>query len=223
MNSSEQRPFSVARLDEIERLPAFGMDSVWRPVRHHFGIEAFGINAYTADSVGSQVIEEHDELQGGAGGHEELYIVLRGAAVFTIDGEKVEAPAATLVFVRDPAARRGAVTLEPETTVLVIGGEPGKPYSVSPWEFSFRGLAKGGSEGAQIFKDGIERYPDRASLHYNLACMHAIDGDHEPALQALSQAIDLNSEAREWAAGDEDFSALRGDEQFQALVGAKQS
>jgi hypothetical protein len=218
MTSSEP-PFSVARLDEIERLPAFGVDSVWRPVRQHFGIEAFGINAYTADAVGSQVIEEHDELQGGAGGHEELYLVLRGAVAFTINGEKVEAPAATLVFVRDPAARRSAVALEPATTVLAIGGEPGKAYTVSAWEFAFRGLAKGGREGAEIFKDGIARYPDRASLHYNLACMHALDGDREPALQALRRAIELNSEARGWAAGDDDFSTLRGTEQFQALVG----
>src|SRR5215471_18964935 len=97
--------FSVSHIDDIERLPAFGMDGIWRPVRHYFGIEAFGINAYTADRTGMHVIEEHDELEGGAGGHQELYVVMSGAAAFMIDGEEVQASAGTLVFLGDPSAR----------------------------------------------------------------------------------------------------------------------
>jgi tetratricopeptide (TPR) repeat protein len=208
----------MTHIDEIERLPAFGMDSVWRPVRHHFGIEAFGINAYTADAAGKQVVEEHDELQGAAGGHQELYVVLSGRAAFTIEGEQHEARAGTLVFLGDPAARRSAIALEPGTTVLAIGGEPGHPYAVSAWEFAFRGLARGGQEGAEIFADGIARYPDRASLYYNLACMHALDGDRGPALEALRRAIELNPEARDWARADDDLSELRGSEGFDELV-----
>lgn len=218
MAPDKHHRYAVAHIDEIERLPAFGIDGVWRPVRHHFGIEAFGINAYTAEAGGDQVIEEHDELQGGAGGHQELYLVLSGSAAFTIDGEQLEARAGTLVFLGDPAARRGAVALEPGTTVLAIGGEPGRPYAVSAWEFAFRGLAKGGREGAEIFADGIARYPDRASLHYNLACMHSLDGDREQALEALRRAIELNPEARNWAASDDDFSGLRGSAEFDALL-----
>jgi hypothetical protein len=215
-----QRPqrYAVAHIDQVERLPAFGIDSVWRPVRHHFGIEAFGINAYTADTAGTQVIEEHDELQ-AAGGHQELYVVLSGSAAFTIDDDHLEAPAGTFVFLGDPSARRGAVALEPGTTVLAIGGEPGRPYAVSAWEFAFRGLAKGGQEGAEIFAEGISRYPDRSSLYYNLACMHALDGDPGPALEALERAIELSPEARNWAAADEDFEKLRGTEEFDELVG----
>jgi hypothetical protein len=221
--TSGDRPhrYSVTRIDDIERLPAFGMEGIWRPVRHHFGIEAFGINAYTADRTGMHVIEQHDELEGGAGGHQELYVVMFGAAAFTIDGEEVQAPAGTLVFLGDPAVRRGAVALEPGTTVLALGGEPGRPYKISAWEFAFRGLAKGGSEGAEIFADGIRRYPDNVSLHYNLACMHALDGDQGAALEALGRAIAMNPEAREWAGADEDFSSLRGSDEFEALVGAE--
>ncbi len=218
MASGRPHRYAVAHLDEIERLPAFGIDSIWRPVRHHFGIEAFGINAYTADAAGKQVVEEHDELQGGAGGHQELYVVLSGRAAFTIEDEQLEAPAGTFVFLADPAARRGAVALEPGTTVLAIGGEPGRPYAVSAWEFAFRGLAKGGQEGAEIFAEGIARYPDRASLYYNLACMHSLDGDPGPALEALRQAIELNPEAREWAAVDEDFEELRGTDEFGDVI-----
>ena len=78
-----------------------------RPVRLHFGINSFGINAYSAPA-GERVIEEHDELGHGAGRHEELYFVAAGHATFELGGEEVEAPAGTVVFVRDPAVRRGA-------------------------------------------------------------------------------------------------------------------
>jgi hypothetical protein len=211
--------YAVAHVDDFERLSAFGEEAVWRPVRHHFGIEAFGINAYTADAPGKRVLEEHDELgDEGAAGHQELYVVLSGRAAFAVDGEEFEARAGTFVFLGDPAVTRGAVALEAGTTVLAIGGNPGRPYAISAWEYAFRGLAKGGSEGAEVFAEGISRYPRRASLRYNHACMHALDGDHQAALEALRDAIELNPEAREWAREDEDLSSLRGTEAFDGLL-----
>jgi hypothetical protein len=216
MDSSPR--YAVAHIDQIERLPAFGETAVWRPVRHHFGIEAFGMNAYTADAPGQRVIEEHDELGGGAGRHQELYIVLTGSAQFTIDGEPFDARAGTFVFLADPAARRGAVALAPATTVLAIGGVPGQPHSVSAWEYAFRGLAKGGAEGAAIFAEGIARYPDSASLPYNLACMLALDGDADAALTALGRAIELEPKTRQWASTDDDFATLRDDPRFESLL-----
>jgi len=211
--------YQVAHIDEIERLPAFGEQSVWRPVRHHLGITAFGVNAYTADGPGQRVVEEHDELgDSGAGGHQELYVVLSGRAAFTVDDDQFEAGPGTLVFLGDPGVTRGAVALEPDTTVLAIGGERGKPYAVSAWEYAFRGLAKGGHEGAEIFAEGIARYPERASLQYNLACMHALDGDRDAAIAALGHAIDINREARDWARDDDDLACLRGIDGFDALL-----
>ena len=64
----------------------------WKPVRRTLGVGAFGVNAYAADA-GQQVVEDHDETGSGAGGHEELYVVMRGHARFTLDGDDVEAPA----------------------------------------------------------------------------------------------------------------------------------
>ena len=58
---------------------------------------------------GELVIEEHDETGGGAGGHEELYVVIAGRATFTLDGESLDAPAGTLVFISDPSVKRKAV------------------------------------------------------------------------------------------------------------------
>ena len=98
-------------------------DVHFRPIRRALGITGFGINGYTADA-GERVIEEHDETGAGAGGHEELYLVLAGAARFELDGREIDAPAGSLVFVPDPATRRGAVATAAGTTVVVIGGRP---------------------------------------------------------------------------------------------------
>ena len=59
---------------------------------------AFGINAYTAVNAGDEVVEEHTEEQLG---HEEIYFVHTGHAVFTVDGEEVDAPAGTIVYLDD--------------------------------------------------------------------------------------------------------------------------
>ena len=211
--------YKAAHLDDLERLPAFGEQHVWRAVRHHFGIEAFGVNAYTADEVGQRLIEEHDERGSfGSGRHQELYVVLSGSALFTLDGQELEGRAGTFVFIDDPALQRGAIALEPSTTVLAIGGRPGEPYTVSPWEYSFRGLAKPGSEGVAIIDEGIARFPDNPSLPYNLACLHARDGNYDAAIAALRRAIELTPRARGWAAEDEDLAPLRGIEGFETLL-----
>ena len=83
------------------------------------------------------MVDDHTEVQEGCLRHEELYLVMRGHARFTIDGDVVDAPAGTLIFVRDPESRRGATALENGTTVLAVGGEAGRAYRVSPWEAKY--------------------------------------------------------------------------------------
>src|SRR5262249_15079277 len=95
---------------------------------------------------------------------------------------------------------------------------PGQPHEVSAWEYAFRGLAKGGSEGAAVFAEGMARYPANASLTYNLACMRALDGDADGALAALEHAIALEPKAREGARGDDDFQSLSGTERYESLL-----
>ena len=106
----------------------------WKPVRIHFGIRAFGTNAYIGRSSGQELIGEHAETDESGTRHEELYYVVAGRAMFTVDDEDIDAPAGTFVYVRDPDARRGAVAREPDTTVLCLGGTPGEAFAVSPWE-----------------------------------------------------------------------------------------
>src|SRR3954453_20392649 len=106
-------PYVVVHLDAVPPGPARG-SGVARllPGRRHLGIEAFGANARVAREAGEVLVMPHDERAGGpygTDGHEELYVVLRGRAAFTVDGQEVDAPVGTFVFVRDPAAVRSAV------------------------------------------------------------------------------------------------------------------
>ena len=112
-------PPRIIRIDEIEPIHSGGVG--YRLVRRALGINAFGINAFTADE-GVQLIEEHDEIGVNAGRHEELYVVLTGRARFTIDGAEHDAAAGTLVFIPDPESRRSAIALEDGTSALAIGG-----------------------------------------------------------------------------------------------------
>lgn len=108
--------------------------SAWLPVRHHLGINAFGVNAWAAAKTGDRVIESHVEETEGGSPHEELYFVVSGHATFSVDGEDVDAPAGTFVFVANPMASRGAVAREDGTTVLAVGAARGIAYEISPWE-----------------------------------------------------------------------------------------
>jgi mannose-6-phosphate isomerase-like protein (cupin superfamily) len=111
-------------------------DSDFHLVRRHFDIQAFGINGITG-KAGDEMVEPHDEIDDEANltdGHEELFAVISGHAVFTVDGEEIDAPAGTLVFVRDPALFRSAVATVDGTAILAVGGKVGAPFQVSRWE-----------------------------------------------------------------------------------------
>ena len=92
----------------------------WAPIRHHFGIQTFGINAWRGGE-GDEVIKRHNESDSG---HPELYLVLSGHALFTIGDEEVPAPTGTLVWIEDPSAERVAAAMETNTVVLSISGGP---------------------------------------------------------------------------------------------------
>jgi hypothetical protein len=201
------------RLDELEGIPVFGTLS-WKPVRRALGVTAFGINAYTAADAGDEVVEDHDERRLG---HEEVYAVVSGHAVFTVDGEEVEAPTGTLVFLDDPGQRRSAVAREPGTTVLAIGGVPGR-HEVSAWELFFPALpawrAGDYATAKRILEDGLREKPGSGPLLYILACVEARAGETDAALEHLNAAVATEERFREQAQEDEDLAAIRDDPRF---------
>jgi hypothetical protein len=210
--------FEVAHLDDLQR---FEGEIVTTPVRIPLGIRSFGVNAYGAGK-GGEVIEEHDELGAGAGGHEELYCVLRGHASFELDGRNVDAPAGTLVFVRDPAVRRHATAKSPDTTVLVVGGVPGQAFEPSPWEAWLEALphfeANEYGRAIEVMSRALEKHPDNYNVLYNLACSEARAGEVDAALEHLTRAVELEPRTRAWAQEDTDFDSIRDDPRFPRAV-----
>jgi tetratricopeptide (TPR) repeat protein len=205
---------SVAHIDELDRIEmADGF--VWHPIRRHFDIRAFGVNAYTALEVGGQIVEEHAETQLG---HEEIYLVLRGRARLTIDGNDHELSAGQLVFVRDPQLTRGAVALDEDTVVLALGGKPGEPYVISAWEAMFAAVpysrTENWGEAIRIHVEALVEQPEHPALLYNLACMEARGGRHLDALLHLRRAVELESKWAEYARKDSDFAAIRSEPGF---------
>jgi tetratricopeptide (TPR) repeat protein len=205
---------SVAQLDDLDRIE-LPDGFVWRPVRRHFGIRAFGVNAYTAREVGGPVVEEHSESQLG---HEEIYLVLRGRALFTVDGNEHELAAGQLVFVRDPLLKRGATALDAETAVLALGGKPGEPYTASAWEAMFAAVPAAQEErwddAIAIHDEALVEQPEHPALLYNLACMEARGGRHLDALLHLRRAVELEAKWREAARKDSDFDSIRREPGF---------
>jgi hypothetical protein len=125
--------YQVTRIDDVPEpdFPKEEGEANWHAVRIHFGINSFGVNAYTQPQAGKPVVGEHDETDTR---HEELYYVAGGHATFTVAGESIDAPEGTFVFVPDPDAVRSAVAHASGTTVLGFGGAPGEAFSVSEWE-----------------------------------------------------------------------------------------
>ena len=191
-------------------------------LRNELGIESFGTTAVYQGEAGGRVVNEHDELGPGAGGHEELYVVVSGGCTFTVDGDEVDAPHGSVVFVRDPAARRSAVATADGTVVLAVGGKPGEAYRPSAGEAMaefFRLYGEKDWEAAlPVCHETLDEFPGNAMILYNIACLESLLGRPDEALAHLAESLDAWPAYKELAAGDDDFAALRDDDRFQALV-----
>jgi tetratricopeptide (TPR) repeat protein len=210
--------YAVAHLDEIGELSDGRCP--WRPVRHHFGIAAFGVNAWTGREAGDRIINEHDESEEDS--DEELYLVQRGQATFELDGERVEAPAGMFVFAR-PGVKRTAFAEEPGTTIIALGGTPGKAYEPFGWEIwaPLNRLYESGeyAEAADRGRELIEAHPEYSGPLYNLACCESLAGRTADAIEHLRLAIERTERCRSLAAHDSDFDPIRNEAAFKELVG----
>jgi tetratricopeptide (TPR) repeat protein len=212
--------YTVAHLDEIDEISDGRCP--WRPIRHHLGITSFGINSFTAREAGDRLINEHDESEEEA--NEELYLVQRGRATFELDGERVDAPAGSFVFAR-PGVKRTAFAEEPGTTVVALGGTPGKAYEPDGWEIwaPLNPLYEAGeyAEAADRGRELIEAHPEYSGVFYNLACCESLAGRTADAIEHLRSAVDRSERFRSFAEGDSDFDPIRDQPAFQELIGRK--
>lgn len=205
-------------VDEIESLPiAPGEPLAWKPVRYSLGVDAFGINAYHGEKEGDLVVEDHADR------HQELYLVLRGAARFRAGEEEFDAPAGTFVLLQ-PGEQRVARATEPDTFVVAVGAEA-KRFDPSEWEFSFRAYALSAlgrrEEAFEALDEGMAQYPESGRLLYDRACLEALAGDRDAALEHLRDAIQRRPELAELARGDEDFASICSDPRFESAVTGK--
>jgi len=209
--------YSVAHLDDIEEFSDAGCH--YRPIRHHLGITAFGVTAWTARAAGDLVINEHDE--GDPTADQELFLVLRGHAVFELDGDRVDAPAGTLVFAR-PRTKRTASAKQDGTTIIAVEGTPGKAYEARGWELwaPLAPLYFAGeyAEVADRLGAVVAASPQYPMLFFNLACCESRCGRTGDALDHLRHAIEMSEEFRASAKADSDLDPIRDDPAFKQLI-----
>ena len=204
---------NIAHIDELDRIE-LPDGFAWRPVRKHFGIQAFGANAYTPGASG-HVIEEHTEA---INQHEEIYLVLRGRVRFTVGDDEHELDAGQLVFLRDPSVRRSAVAVTEDAAVLAVGGKPGAAHEISAWEYTFSAASHAREarydDARRVLHEGLEAKPGSAPILYDLACVEALAGERDRALELLNEAVAGGERFREYAQTDKDFASIRDDPRF---------
>lgn len=212
------RNYELARLEEID--PIDDGRSPFRPVRHHLGLTAFGVNVFGPHPAGERLINEHDET--GPDPQEELYVVLSGRARFEIDGETLEVGPDTFLYAR-PAAKRTAFAVEDGTAVLAVGSRVGAAYRPMGYELwaPLQAAFDAGDYDAVADRGRELLGPDSpyALPYYNVACAESRAGRADDALAHLGRAFELDEELRAFALEDPDLEPLRDDPRFRELTG----
>ena len=203
MPTALEKGYVFAQLDELEGAPllAPGATDDGRQrfdVRRRLEITSFGIQAFRAPSG----------------------VDLNGAATFEVDGESIDAPAGSLVHVQ-PTSKRKATSKEDGTTIMVVGGTPGKPYEPAPEEAreAFAAYSEGDYDTA-IVKQRIvvEKRPNDPVSHFNAACFAARAGRADEAIDHLRDAVAINDRVKELMATDEDLDSIREDVRFAEIA-----
>ena len=207
--------YSVIRFDAIDEIEGDG--APYRPVRRHFGIASFGVSSFSGRKSGDRIINEHSEEDD----QEELYLVLQGRATFELDGERVDAPAGTFVFC-EPGVKRTAFAEEVGTTVVVVGGKPGKVYEVLGFEVwaPFQPFYEAGdyAGAADRSRSVIEAQPEALGAFFCLACCEALAGRADEAAQHLRHALERSERLRGLARRNSDLDSIRDRPEIAELL-----
>ena len=209
--------YEILSLDDLQRVPQRGGGELLRPLRRQLGFRAFGVNAWSADAVGDKLIPPHEEDSG----HEELYVVVRGAARFTVGEESYDARAGTLVHVQ-AGTFRTATAAAANTMIVVAGGKEGEAFQPGGWEdvhVAFALLESGDAAGGRAIMEAASPPEEYAwGKEYNLACYEAIAGEADAAFAHLHKALELNRDQVEgYLPHDTDLDPLRDDPRFAEL------
>jgi uncharacterized cupin superfamily protein len=118
------------KIEHISKVPPMkdSFSKGWKSIRWHMGISSFGVNGVTKPA-GEWLTPIHDELKEN---QDELFIVTEGVAEFHLDGKKVKAKAGSLISAK-PSVKRGALSLQTPTTILIVGSPIGEIYKPASW------------------------------------------------------------------------------------------
>jgi hypothetical protein len=200
--------WTVVALDDVEAVPWQGTELEWRPLRGALGTRIVGMAGFTAERVGQEVIEGHDESSGGRG-HEEVYFVLRGRATFTLDDETVDAPAGTFIAVTDTKVYRRAIAAEPDTAVCALGGPPTFAPSASEWIERARPLLSSDPAGARELIDDLRNErPESMGVQIGEALWALSRNDEDAARALLTEVVSANPGLRTALEQDPDLGKL---------------
>ena len=205
---SEGPGWMAVGLDAVEAVPWRGTELVWRPVRQALGTRIVGMGGYTAERVGQVVVEGHTESEDGMG-HEEIYVVLRGRATFTLDGAELDAPAGTFVAVIDPGVHRRAVAAEPDTAVLALGGPPVFTPSDSEWIERARPHLRSDPERALRILEELRAVKPKGPVAEVAEAFKALArGDETLARDTIASLLYRRPDLRDALADDDDLERL---------------
>jgi quercetin dioxygenase-like cupin family protein len=215
---SESAGYEILSIDELERFPTTAGTQVLRPLRRRLGFQPFGVNVWVGEHPGDHVIEPHREPDGV----EELYIVLRGIARFTLGDDSFTAPAGTLVHA-PPRTFREATASEAGTAVLAMGAKAGEAFKPSAWEdfyVAYASLRAGDAEqGRRAVQAALDREPDAWQGAFNAACFEALAGETDTAIEHLRRAAEQNpAEVRRLAPDDPDLDSIRTDPRYLEIT-----
>jgi quercetin dioxygenase-like cupin family protein len=209
--------YEILSLDDVEPVPYHQRGGQkLLGIERRLGFRAAGINGWVGDA-GEPLVPKHAEDD-----EEELYVVVRGRATFTVDGEEVDAPAGTLVHLR-AGEWREAVAAEDGTLIVAVGGTPGRPHEPSGWtDFAAADAYRRAGrleDGRAAIARMLETLTDAWYAPYNAACFEALAGDSDRAFAHLAEARRRDADSvRKWAQEDPDLDPLRDDPRWQEVV-----
>lgn len=190
-------------------------------LRRELDIGAFGVFVVRAEA-GKSLVSERTATGYAADRHEELFVVTEGSASFTVDGQEIDAPRGTALFVRDVESKRAAVAGDEGATVLVVGNRRGEAWRPTPGEAMqpfFEPYGEKDYEGAlRLAEQVLAEYPGNGLAHFNVACMQSLLGRKDEALENLRAALQAAPALAENARTDEDLAPIREDPRFAELV-----
>jgi quercetin dioxygenase-like cupin family protein len=115
--------YSIKHRDEFESMEGSG-EATWLLARKALGTSAFGFNLVEIGPGGQ--IPEHTEAESG---QVELYVILEGEAILSIEGNDYPAPGGTFASI-EPSARRTILNRsEAPVTAMLIGVQPSGDFT----------------------------------------------------------------------------------------------